>query len=207
MKYGRFSSKKTGNRWLTSTWNASLSTWLKSGLIVASSVMVDVSPYLTLAPKSPFDEAAPHDCAASLVWFVETVALGITSSTRGWRSSSKTSGACDSNTHCPGAMEGHDHDTPIRLLCRKNSTPMRTSEPPRKPTLCQTQSGDESSFFPVFSASIWMPLGFTNMWYATCPARVESRLSPIQSSFHALSRRVIVVRIFEGSSSKQRNAK
>ena len=32
MKNGRFSEKKTGKRWFTSTWNASLSTWLKSGL-------------------------------------------------------------------------------------------------------------------------------------------------------------------------------
>ena len=46
MKNGRFSEKKTGKRWLTSTWNASLSTWLKSGLTVASSVIVDVSPNL-----------------------------------------------------------------------------------------------------------------------------------------------------------------
>jgi hypothetical protein len=38
---------------LISTWNASLSTWLKSGLIVASSVMVDVRPHLALSPRSP----------------------------------------------------------------------------------------------------------------------------------------------------------
>ena len=53
MKNGRFSLKKTGKRWLTSTSNASLSTWLKSGLTVASSVTADVRPYFTLTPKSP----------------------------------------------------------------------------------------------------------------------------------------------------------
>ena len=40
MKNGRFSEKKSGKRWFTSTWNASLSTWLKSGLTVPSSVTV-----------------------------------------------------------------------------------------------------------------------------------------------------------------------
>ena len=53
MKNGRFSEKNVGKRWFTSTWNASLSTWLKSGLTVASSVTVDVMPYLPLMPKSP----------------------------------------------------------------------------------------------------------------------------------------------------------
>ena len=41
MKNGRFSEKKFGKRWFTSTWNASLSTWLKSGFTVASSVIVE----------------------------------------------------------------------------------------------------------------------------------------------------------------------
>ncbi len=37
---GPLLGEEDGNRWLTSTWNASLSTWLKSGLTVASSVIV-----------------------------------------------------------------------------------------------------------------------------------------------------------------------
>ena len=98
--------------------------------MVASRAIVEVSPYLMLAPTSPLDEGSCQGCVAARVWFLETVALGITSRTRGWCSSLKTSGACDSNTHCPGAMAGHDQLTPIRLLCRKNRTPMRTSEPP-----------------------------------------------------------------------------
>jgi hypothetical protein len=53
MKNGRFSSKKTGKRSLSSTWHWSLSIWLKSGLTVASSVIVEVTPYLTLTPASP----------------------------------------------------------------------------------------------------------------------------------------------------------
>ena len=53
MKNGRFSEKYTGKRWLTSTWKASLSTWLKSGFTVASSVIVDVRPHLALMPRSP----------------------------------------------------------------------------------------------------------------------------------------------------------
>ena len=65
MKKGRFSEKKFGKRWLTSTWNASLSTWLKSGLIVASSVTVEVIPYLPLRPRSPSSSAeAQRDGAA-----------------------------------------------------------------------------------------------------------------------------------------------
>ena len=59
MKNGRFSEKKIGNRWLTSTWKASLSTWLKSGLTVASSVIVDESPHFALMPKSPSASALP----------------------------------------------------------------------------------------------------------------------------------------------------
>jgi hypothetical protein len=70
-----------------------------------------------------------------------------------------------------------------------------------RPALCQVQSGEESSPLAVWRASIWMPLGLTNMWYATCPARLESRLTATQSSFQALSRRVMVVRIRSGSSS------
>ena len=50
MKNGRFSEKNTGKRWLTSTCTASLSTWLKSGLSVASSVIVEVRPHLPLTP-------------------------------------------------------------------------------------------------------------------------------------------------------------
>ena len=42
--------KETGNRWLTCTWKASLSTWLKSGLIVPSSVIPEVIPTLPLMP-------------------------------------------------------------------------------------------------------------------------------------------------------------
>ena len=60
MKNGRFSLKKTGKRWFTSTSNASLSTWLKSGLTVASSVTADVRPYFTLTPKSPRALVAFH---------------------------------------------------------------------------------------------------------------------------------------------------
>ena len=53
IKNGRFSEKNVGKRWFTSTWKASLSTWLKSGLTVASSVIVDVMPYFPLMPTSP----------------------------------------------------------------------------------------------------------------------------------------------------------
>ena len=65
MKNGRFSEKNTGKRWLTWTWNASLSTWLKSGLIVPSSVMPDVIPSLPLAPKLYLSSAGPHVFAVS----------------------------------------------------------------------------------------------------------------------------------------------
>ncbi len=60
MKKGRFSEKKIGKRWLTSTWKASLSTWLKSGLTVASTVMVDVSPNLPDSPTAAVLSNAPH---------------------------------------------------------------------------------------------------------------------------------------------------
>jgi hypothetical protein len=49
---------------------------------------------------------------------------------------------CDSNTHFPGGIAGHDHEIPRRLLRLKNSTPMRTSDPPRNRMLW---SGTRSS--------------------------------------------------------------
>jgi hypothetical protein len=52
-----------------------------------------------------------------------------------------------------------------------------------------------------------MPLGLMNMWYAIWPARLESRLTPTQSSFHTLSRRLMVVRILSGSGSRHLKAK
>src|SRR5439155_22033390 len=109
-----------------------LSTWLKSGFTVPSSVTVEVTPYLTLAPRSPFERGSFHADAASRVWLCESVALGITSSRRGWRSSSNISGTFDSNTHLPGGIPGHDHDIPDRLMRRKNMTPISTFDPPRK---------------------------------------------------------------------------
>ena len=67
MKNGRFSEKKTGKRWLTCTWNASLSTWLKSGLMVPSSVMLEVMPNLPLTPKLYLSSAASQRSADSRV--------------------------------------------------------------------------------------------------------------------------------------------
>ena len=63
MKNGRFSEKNTGKRWFTCTWKASLSTWLKSGLIVPSSVMPDVMPILPLAPMLNLSSAGVHRCS------------------------------------------------------------------------------------------------------------------------------------------------
>ena len=79
MKNGRFSEKKIGNRWLTSTWNASLSTWLKSGLTVASSVTVDERPHFTLRPRSPSLSAWPHSDGVARSWSRENVADGMIS--------------------------------------------------------------------------------------------------------------------------------
>src|SRR5712691_4797223 len=67
MKNGRFSEKKRGKRWLTWTWKASLSTWLKSGLIVPSTVAEEVTPYLTDRPASGFESAGPKAVAVARV--------------------------------------------------------------------------------------------------------------------------------------------
>jgi len=85
MKKGRFSLKKIGKRLLTSTSNASLSTWLKSGLIVASSVIVEVTPYFTLAPKSAFERGDSQPaCPTGRKAWRDTVLLGMTSRSSGW---------------------------------------------------------------------------------------------------------------------------
>ena len=49
-----------GKRWFTSTWNASLSTWLKSGFTVPSIVVEEVTPYLTETPTSGSESAGPN---------------------------------------------------------------------------------------------------------------------------------------------------
>ena len=141
MKNGRFSLKNTGKRLFTSTSKASLSTWLKSGLMVASSVTVDVMPYFTLAPKSAFDrDALPAGCPTGarlvarhggarddleqqrLMQFAETRAA------RGSRRPIHRRPSPATTTTCRW-----------RLLWRKNSTPIRTSGPPRKRMLCERQ--------------------------------------------------------------------
>jgi hypothetical protein len=113
-----------------------------------------------------------------------TVTFGITSSSSGCRSSSNTTGTCASNTQVPGGISGHDHDTPVRPIRRKNRTPIRTSGPPRNrmlssgslisttypssetcPALSQGQSAAKSSPpAALLRASICTPLGLTNMW-------------------------------------------
>ena len=70
MKNGRFSEKNTGKRWFTCTWNASLSTWLKSGLIVPSSVMPEVIPNLPLAPTLYLSSAAAQRSPEARSWLM-----------------------------------------------------------------------------------------------------------------------------------------
>ena len=78
----------------------------------------------------------------------------------------------------------------------------------RRPALSQTQSGAEfSPALGVVRMSPWIPEGLTNMSYELCPLPTESRLSPTQSSFHMLSRRLIVLRTLAGSGSRQWKAK
>ena len=77
-----------------------------------------------------------------------------------------------------------------------------SAEALRRPALSQTQSTSNSSLDELLlNASICMPLGFTNMWYANWPVAPASRLKPTQSSLKTLSRRLIVVRILSGSAS------
>ncbi len=99
--------------------------------MVVSSVTVDVKPYLILAPKSLLFRASSQGPEASRASLRENTALGMTSKTRRCRSSENTTGTCVSKTHWPGAISGHDHDTPRRLIRLKNMIPMRTSVPLR----------------------------------------------------------------------------
>ena len=72
MKNGRFSEKNTGKRWFTCTWNESLSTWLKSGLIVPSSVIPDVMPSLPLMPR-PHLSSAPFQLVGVVAILIDAV--------------------------------------------------------------------------------------------------------------------------------------
>ena len=132
MKNGRFSEKKIGNRWLTSTWKASLSTWLKSGLTVASSVIVDESPHFALMPKSPSASASPHSPGATRSSLRVNTADGISSRVGRGSRFEKPSLECFWNTHEPGSSAGHDTDTPVRLMRRQKRIPICTSAPPPK---------------------------------------------------------------------------
>ena len=129
MKNGRFSEKNTGNRWFTSTWNASLSTWLKSGFTVASSVTVEVRPHFALRPRSPVlsdshSDGVARSCAR------EYVAEGISSRVGRAARSVNPSFACFSNTHLPGSSAGQATETPMRLTRRQNRIPIWMSSPP-----------------------------------------------------------------------------
>ena len=135
MKNGRFSEKYTGKRWLTSTWNASLSTWLKSGFTVASRVMVEVSPHLALRPTSPV-LSSPQSDGVSRSCAREYVAEGISSRVGRACRSEKASLVCFSNTHLPGSSAGHATETPVRLTRRQNRIPMFTSAPPLNRMVC-----------------------------------------------------------------------
>jgi hypothetical protein len=53
---------------LTSTWNASLSTWLKSGFSVASTVAEEVIPYFAESPASGLESAGPKASGVARVW-------------------------------------------------------------------------------------------------------------------------------------------
>jgi len=52
-KNGRFSGKKTSKRWLTVTCGSSDSTWLKSGLMVKSSVTASRGTSFRSTPARP----------------------------------------------------------------------------------------------------------------------------------------------------------
>src|SRR5215207_9181098 len=91
MKNGRFSEKKSGKRWLTSTWKASLSTWLKSGLIVASAVISEVTPYFTERPASGSESAGAYVSGVARDWRYEYVTLGASSRVSGRSRSRSTS--------------------------------------------------------------------------------------------------------------------
>jgi hypothetical protein len=129
MKNGRFSEKKRGYRWFTWTWNASLSTWLKSGLTVPSSVAWEVRPYFTVRPASGSESAGANAAGVARVSRREYVAEGVTSRVSGRLRSWRISAACCSMKLFPAGTIGHEADMPRRLTRRQNRTPMRTSGP------------------------------------------------------------------------------
>ena len=199
MKNGRFSLKNTGKRWFTSTWKASLSTWLKSGLTVASSVIVDVMPYFTLAPKSPFVVGAPHALRRrrALVASRRSRSESLRATARLVQLVEDERRVRSRTPTCPAACAGHDHDTPMRLTAPEEqhahphvvaAARSGCSAAAAASRRCSPSVVHAAGALPdpvrrrvlvrcrVFSASIWMPLGLTNMWYATWPVRVESRL-------------------------------
>ena len=227
MKNGRFSEKKIGKRWLTSTWNASLSTWLKSGLTVASRVTVDDSPHFTLTPRVAVVVGIPHSLGGSGPDRARTSRTESPRASAAAVMSVNASFACFWNTHLPGSSAGQETETPTRLMRRQNriahlhvGSALEADRLQRQTNLDRVAGiGDAPGALPdpvgrgvfaaagVLSMSSWMPLGLTSRWYEVCPVPSASRLKPTQSSLQMLSRLVIDVLMRDGSGSSQRNAK
>ena len=114
---------------MTSTWKASLSTWLKSGFTVPSRVIDEVTPYFTETPASGLESAGPKASGVALVRRREYVTVGITSSVSGCLKSCRTSDACRSMKLFPAGTSGQEADIPSRLTRRQKRIPMSTSSP------------------------------------------------------------------------------
>ena len=127
-KNGRFSSKKSANRSLTAICPASASTWLKSGLYVASSVRLEVRPYLALKPNSPLTGSRVNASApASKVPCLVPVSTGFSSRKRPRsRSRSPLSEPESVSRFATSWVTGaHDASNPerwiLRTICRPQS--------------------------------------------------------------------------------------
>ena len=166
---------------MTSTWKASDSTWLKSGLTVASTVAVEVTPYFTLTPTSGSLSAGPKADGEARSSLRVYVALGTTSSESGRGRSRSTRGAWFWKNGLSGGRVGQDVDMPSRLTRRQKRIAIVTSLPLAKrmlfqgtristsypsgvarPALSHTQSGERfSPAVAVLRMSACTPRGFT----------------------------------------------
>ena len=126
---------------MTSTWKASLSTWLKSGLTVASSVTVGRQSPLRAQAEVAVGVGRPQRAGAARSWLrVSTCRRNQLA--RRPRLEDRRSRASRAvwKTHLPGSSAGHDTDTPMRLTRRQNRMPICTSAPPLKRIVCERQA-------------------------------------------------------------------
>ena len=216
MKNGRFSEKNSGKRWLTSTWNASDSTWLKSGLTVASTrdrrrdaVLSSSCPRIAHVVgdarnrsgsrarlacairrrRNDLRREPPFQCAEPRAPMPLEAPTGRYYRPATTRHPRPADAAPEQHIHADvrAAPEAHG----VKRHASRRRSPLHV----RRPALSHTKSGDAvlAAGVRCSACRAARPLWIHQEVIRLLPGPRASRLSPTQSSCHTLSRRVMDV--------------